>query len=232
MEKEYVRIGYSSIKMFELPLFPLNLVLFPGMPLQLHVFEERYKKLVQVCLQSNRSFGVALIRSGSEALGPLPEPFSIGCMARIVDLQRLDDGRMNLMLVGKERFRILSLDRDSAPYLVGKAEFYPMVSGNLKRLRKETAHLRPRIERYVQQLIRLSDLHKDPDPLPDDPEMIAYLAAILLQVPLNEKQTFLEAESTEDLIHLLDSVLVRELALMRAMLAESSRDGIGVFSRN
>jgi len=218
--------------MFDLPIFPLNLVLFPGMPLHLHIFEDRYKKLVQACLASDRTFGVALIRSGAEALGPLPEPYSVGCAARIVDVQPLEDGRMNLIVVGRERFRIISLDRLSAPYLIGHVEKYPLKTGDAAYLHWAAAHLRPRIERYLELLIRLSDLQKDPEPLPDDSELIAYLAAILLQIPFTEKQALLETEKASDLFSQLDSIFNRELALMRAMLSESSRNGIGTFSRN
>ena len=218
--------------MFDLPLFPLNLVLFPGMPLHLHIFEDRYKKLVQSCLVSDRTFGVALIQKGQEAMGPLPEPYSVGCTARIIDVQPMEDGRMNLIVVGRERFRILSVDRQSAPYLIARVEKYPLKSGNRANLHWSAAHLRPRVERYLELLIRLSDVQKDPEPLPDDSELIAYLAAILLQIPFTEKQELLETETSTDLFNRLDSIFDRELALLRAMLSESSRDGIGPFSRN
>ena len=221
-----------DVNVMELPLFPLNVVLFPGMPLQLHIFEERYKEMVQVCLQSNRMFGVALIRSGVEASGALPEPYTVGCLARIVDIQPLDEGRMNLTVVGRERMQILSLDRESAPYLIGIVEPFPLNDGNEDNLQRVAKQMRPRIEQYLQLLIRISDHQKEPDPLPEDPKLVAYLAAILLQIPLAEKQAFLEMETATGFYDLLGGVLNRELALMRAMLSESSRDGIGVFSRN
>ena len=61
--------------MLELPLFPLNTVLFPGMPLNLHIFEERYKRMMQACIESSKPFGVVLIKQGLEAHGPLADPF-------------------------------------------------------------------------------------------------------------------------------------------------------------
>lgn len=216
----------------DLPLFPLNLVLFPGMPLQLHVFEKRYQQLVHDCLKTDRQFGVALIQRGSEALGPLPEPYPVGCLARIMDIQPLSEGRMNLMVIGHERFRVRSFDRQSAPYLIGKAEPYPLETGDLKKLKQEAARVRPRIEQYVQLLVQMSDQQKEPEPLPEEDEMIGNLAAILLQVPLQDKQALLEAESAIEQLALLDLVLNRELPLMRALLTESSRSGIGMFSRN
>jgi len=221
-----------DVNVMELPLFPLNVVLFPGMPLQLHIFEERYKEMVQACLRSERMFAVALIRSGEEALGPLAEPHMVGCLAQIVEVQPLEEGRMNLTVVGRERVRIHSLDRQSAPYLIGKVEPYPLKAVITDDLQRVAGQMRPRIEQYVHLLIRISDHHKEPDPLPEDPKLVAYLAAILLQIPLAEKQAFLEAETATGLYNLLEGVINRELALLRAMLSESSRDGIGVFSRN
>ncbi len=104
----------------ELPLFPLNSVLFPGAVLPLHIFEERYKKMVNLCLESNSPFGVLLIRSGSE-VDEAAEPFEVGTTARIVRVQHLDAGRMNLICVGEQRFR-LSRRVSQTPYLVGEVE--------------------------------------------------------------------------------------------------------------
>jgi len=104
----------------ELPLFPLNSVLFPGATLPLHIFEERYKLMIGRCLQSGSPFGVLLIRSGNE-VGEATEPFEVGTTARIVRVQHLDEGRMNLVCLGERRFRLLRKLRDT-PYLVGEAE--------------------------------------------------------------------------------------------------------------
>ena len=94
----------------ELPLFPLNSVLFPGATLPLHIFEERYKLMIGRCLQSGSPFGVLLIRSGNE-VGEATEPFEVGTTARIVRVQHLDEGRMNLVCLGEQRFRLLGTVR-------------------------------------------------------------------------------------------------------------------------
>jgi Lon protease-like protein len=104
----------------ELPLFPLNSVLFPGAILPLHIFEERYKQMIGRCLQSGSPFGVLLIRSGNE-VGEATEPFEVGTTARIVRVQHLDERRMNLICLGERRFRLLRKLRDT-PYLVGEVE--------------------------------------------------------------------------------------------------------------
>ena len=104
----------------ELSLFPLNSVLFPGATLPLHIFEERYKLMIGRCLQSGSPFGVLLIRSGNE-VGEATEPFEVGTTARIVRVQPLDEGRMNLVCLGERRFRLLRKLRET-PYLVGEVE--------------------------------------------------------------------------------------------------------------
>ena len=104
----------------ELPLFPLNSVLFPGATLPLHIFEERYKLMIGRCLQSGSPFGVLLIRSGNE-VGEATDPFEVGTTARIVRVQPLDEGRMNLVCLGERRFRLLRKLRET-PYLVGEVE--------------------------------------------------------------------------------------------------------------
>lgn len=104
----------------ELPLFPLNTVLFPGATLPLHVFEERYKQMINQCLASRTPFGVLLIRSGNE-VGTPTEPFEIGTTASIAHVQRLQEGRLNLVCVGGQRFRVLRTVSDE-PYLVGEVE--------------------------------------------------------------------------------------------------------------
>ena len=120
--------------MFELPIFPLNTVLFPGMPLSLHIFEDRYKLMIGKCLQERRAFGVVLIRQGAEALGPLAEPNKIGCTAFISQVERLHQGRMNIGVIGQRRFRIISLDTELSIFRSPKAsrrarKFWPIDSG-------------------------------------------------------------------------------------------------------
>src|SRR5438045_9705996 len=102
-----------------LSLFPLNTVLFPGMPLPLHIFEERYKLMIGRCIEEERPFGVVLIQSGPEVGGPAV-PHLVGTTAHIAAVKHADDGRMNLIAIGQERFQILEVVRQ-APYLIAPA---------------------------------------------------------------------------------------------------------------
>src|SRR6185295_4168291 len=104
----------------ELPIFPLNTVLFPGGRLPLHIFEERYKLMVSRCLGRGEPFGVCLIRAGQEVGAPA-EPFGIGTTAYIREVQELDEGRLNIVCIGGERF-ILGEITSSTPYITARIE--------------------------------------------------------------------------------------------------------------
>jgi Lon protease-like protein len=203
--------------MFELPLFPLNTVLFPGMPLPLHIFEDRYKQMINNCLEEKEPFGVVLIRNGKEALGPLAQPHSIGCTARIVEVQKLSDGRMNINSVGERRFRIISLNYD-APYLIGNVEYYPLGEGDPEQLLKVAGSLVPKVKQYMHILNEVEEIDLDPEHLPGDPLILAHLSAVLLQIPAEKKQELLTSASALDLLNNTNQIYRREIAFMRAMV--------------
>src|SRR5262245_66168313 len=118
--------------MYELPLFPLNTVLFPGMPLRLHIFEERYKLMIGRCYAEGEPFGVTLIKRGQE-VGGRAEPFQIGCKAVITEVEPLEGGRMNIVAVGSERFQIHSL-KHNQPYLIGMVDSLPLANDDSQYL--------------------------------------------------------------------------------------------------
>jgi Lon protease-like protein len=198
-------------------LFPLHTVLFPGMPLPLHIFEERYKQMINLCLEEEVPFGVVLIRNGSEALGPLAEPHSIGCTARIVGVQKLPEGRMNITTLGENRFRILSLDYESA-YLTGEVEYYPISVDQSDQLIPIARRLTPKIKQYMQLLNEIDEIELQPGNLPDDPLELAYLGAILLQMPPEKKQELLISASALDMLQAANRIYDREIAFLRAII--------------
>ena len=174
--------------MFELPLFPLNIVLFPGMPLSLHIFEDRYKLLIGKCIQERQPFGVVLIKKGIEASGPLAEPHLVGCTAYVSQVERLEQGRMNIGAIGRERFRIISMDQ-SQSYLVGQVERYPIGDLNPGKQKQAADRLRPWVIRYLAILPEVEDMAIEPRLLPEEALPLAYLAATLLQVPSEQTKT-------------------------------------------
>src|SRR5215831_17790487 len=116
----------ESLDKGELPLFPLEqVVLFPGMSLPLRVFEDRYKVMIGACQVTDQVFGVVLIRSGRE-VGDPADPETVGCTARMVRVDRIPDGRMHILTIGEQRFRLLGQARVMPEgYLVGDVALLP-----------------------------------------------------------------------------------------------------------
>lgn len=198
--------------MYHLPLFPLHTVLFPGIPLDLQVFEPRYRQLVEHCMQSEPVFGVNLIRQGEEANGPLPMPFAVGCTARIIDVHTQPDGRLHLTALGGERYLIEELDF-SLPYLAGQVRDWPLEPPlslpSPARLKRLTLTYLKLIGRLVGEVVDLRVKQ-----LPAEPLRQIYLSAALLQLPAIEKQPLLEAPGVSQLYRELLRLYRRELAVL------------------
>ena len=217
--------------MFELPLFPLNTVLFPSTPLRLHIFEERYKRMISVCLTTHQPFGVVLIRQGREALGPLAEPYSIGCTAQIIQVQRLEEGRMNISAVGLERFRILSLDKHTQSYLIGYVEPYPLSNPEPATVQSAANHLRSWVNQYLAAFAEAGAGQIDVEQLPDEPLEFTYAAAALLQISAQNKQELLSMDTATHLLESLTTIYRREVALVKVIYSRG-QEMKGAFSPN
>jgi Lon protease-like protein len=217
---------------YELPLFPLNTVLFPSTPVYLHIFEARYLQMIDECIEQRRLFGVVLIKRGSEALGPLAEPYRVGCTAEIAEVEKLPQGRLNLVAVGRERFRILSLDEQSRLFLVGTVEPFPLEESAPGALEEAAAALRPWLERYLRLLPVSGEGQLALQELPAEPQTLISLAAALLQVPPVQKQTLLEAPGLTDIAAGLLAMLRREVSFLQAMHSKKAGPGKEPFSQN
>lgn len=212
----------------ELPLFPLNTVLFPSLPLPLHIFEERYRLMIGTCIVTDREFGVCLIREGVEVGGPA-EPYEIGTVARIGEVERLPDGRMNLMSFGIGRFRLAEIVQRE-PYLIGRVTALPPAAEQPDAaLVEEVATRLLRFLGEVRQAQRLPAR----DELIADVDRLSYLAAATLNLPPPRRQAFLEVDSATARLEQVRELLRREIDSAR--LFQQQGDGgpmIGPFSRN
>jgi len=213
-----------------LPLFPLNVVLFPGMALPLHIFEPRYRQLINTCISASSPFGVVLIKEGAE-VGSAATPHPVGTAAHITNVDRLPDGRLNIETVGYERFRILALHSDQ-PYLTATVEPYPMAGGGGPPARQAARALTPWLLRYLNLLGEAAATKFEPNVLPTSPERLAYLAAIVAQIPMDEKQALLDAPAADELLRRERVLLRREISLMRAMLTHPRAHDTTPFSPN
>ncbi len=218
--------------MSTLALFPLETVLFPGMQLKLHIFEERYKSMINQCIESQRGFGIALIRSGREALGPAALPHEVGCAVTLSEVQRLPQGRMNIVVTGQRRFRIKALDRSQA-YLVGEVEYFQPAEDKPKLIQACGGRLRPLVLRYLKMLTANEDTEIDPDKFPNSARAVAQVGAILLQADNETKQELLALDSLSRLMLALLEQYRLEVALLEAQLSPPGTDfDIGSFSSN
>lgn len=187
--------------------------------------------MIAGCLADHTPFGVVLIRHGSEALGPLAEPYRIGCTAQIIQAENLKGGRINITTLGKERFRILKLDNRSQPYLVGQVETYPLSGADGPDLSAPRNELRLRLGRYLARLSAANLLELSEPDLPGNPVLLAYLAAAVLHITPIQKQQILSISGARDLLVRLVTVYDRELALLERFLQEPAEPN-EVFSRN
>lgn len=205
------------------PLFPLNTVLFPGMPLHLHIFESRYKLMLNHLLNQEPVFGVVLIKRGLESLGPLAEPHQIGTCARIIKADPLQDGCFNLTIIGEKRFRVKSISH-KFPYLTAETEDYPIDFKRPLDVYRRIRHLRNQVQFYLQTINRLDDMQVDLEQIqmPDDPFTLIFLAASLLQIPAHEKQPALTAESALEICLTVERIYRRENAMLRKLIPISA----------
>ena len=211
--------------MSKLPLFPLHTVLFPGIPIHLNIFEERYRLMLQQCIKENLPFGVTLIKQGSEAMGPLATPYPVGCTARILHLEPLADGRINLTAIGDERFRIHGLN-DQNPYLIGDVEFLGFSNTGIINLSEAVSRLKPWVRHYLSLLSRFEVDYFDLSriEIPPDPLHMVYLAASLLQIPPIEKQSILSIASLGTLFEHMQRLYRRETAVLKYQLRYTNLD--------
>lgn len=217
----------------EMPLFPLNTVLFPGTPLQLYIFEPRYKLMMQRCLRTQKRFGVSFIRHGFEAFAPLAEPYSVGCVAQIAHVQRLEEGEMNIVAVGTERFRILSISVHEDAYLEAVIEPYPLEVHSLAYGWDQAKRLRAQVDGYVRRLVEATGGQVNLEPFPDDPVSLAYLAAAMVQIPPLQKQQLLEINRVDELLDHLLGIFRLERPLLDVLLRRGDEDEEAMsFSRN
>lgn len=186
-----------------LPLFPLNLVLFPGMPLPLHIFEERYKAMIGECRDTDKPFGVVLIKEGLE-VGEPADPYMTGTAARIIQVEQLDDGRMNILTQGERRFQVMEITQ-KVPYLVGLVRYLDEERGDTPV--QMLAEMVEGFSRYLRNIEALSGGWTAGAQLPQDPVLLSYAVAGSLDVPTAVRQQILESATAAHRLEILGPLL-------------------------
>lgn len=195
----------------ELPLFPLHVVLFPGRPLPLHIFEPRYRQMLRDCMDDDRRFGVVAIRSGHE-VGGGAKTFGVGTVARIDSVIELPDGRADIVTRGEQRFRVVER-LPEAPY--PRAQVEPLVDAAPC---SQAVDLANRVRRLLVPY--LASLGAPPELLvrvPEEPVSLSYLAAAAAQVEVPEQQRLLELGTCAERLEAALATLRRETGMMRRL---------------
>jgi uncharacterized protein len=202
-----------------LPLFPLASVLFPGMLLPLHIFEPRYRLLLQRSVQTDQPFGIVLIRSGQE-VGGSAEPHRIGTTARVVGTTPLPGGRSFIIARGERRFEIETIDAEREPYLVGEVRYLDEDDG------ADAAELADRAAdsfgQYLTGIISTSNDARTEVPLGElregTPAEVSYRIAGGLGIDASERQRLLETERAAPRLESVIRLLERENTLLKELL--------------
>jgi len=195
-----------------LPIFPLELVLFPGAPLPLHIFEDRYKEMIGECVAAKRPFGV--VRAMAQAVA------EVGCTADIIEVvKKYEDGQLDIICEGRQRFEVVQLDQELA-YLRAEVAFFddePEASS--------PEHTQKAIECYSELMSMVENEAETPEP--DDPQLSFHLIAPL-PVDLDFKQTILASRSEAKRIAMTAEYLTAVLPRMkRAIKAREKAGGNG-----
>ena len=209
-----------------LPLFPLGLVLLPGLVLPLHVFEERYRRLVQDLLalpEPERRFGVVAIRSGREVgAGGASDLHEVGCVARLRQVTAHDDGRFDLVTTGAERFRLDALDLEG-PYPSGSVTLLPEgldeAGGEaVAEAQLLDAAVRASFTGYLDALGQVGVSAEELD-LPASSLALSYVVAASVQIDLDDRQRLLACPDGAARLRAELALLRRETTLLSALAA-------------
>lgn len=192
-----------------LPLFPLPVVLFPGVTLPLHIFEPRYRRMVSDCMTGDRSFALVRLPEGM-AERELP-PGSIGCVARIEKMDLLPDGRSNLSVAGVERVVLEQFVESAAPYHVARMSSYLDTEPPRPDDETRADSLRETFDRVIAAARALTGEQRDLPPLPDDPTLLVFRIAAMIDIDLETRQQLLESRSPRLRLERLQELLDRAL---------------------
>jgi Lon protease-like protein len=178
-----------------IPIFPLpNVVLFPNVFLPLHIFEDRYRQMVTDALSGERMIGMVLLQPGHENdYDGTPPVYDVGCAGLITHVERLNDGRFNIVLRGLERFRIVGEEDPAPPVLYRRAYIAPLAEAAALDRPELLKSERQKLEALLAPLFTGTLAARGlPQQMPDD-ELINALAQYLELEPI-EKQALLERD--------------------------------------
>ena len=204
----------------ELPLFPVNTVLFPGQALSLHVFEERYKLMINRCLEKDQPIGIVLIREGEE-VGEPATPHDVGTLAAILETDRRETGEIDIIAVGQERFVIRQILQER-PYLIGQVETLLSRGEDTPRAMALSRRASELLPKYVEVLAQATGTLVQVVNAPKEPSEVAFLVALTLQIEHPERQGLLATPDIREMLFQELVLLRREITICDYMISTQS----------
>lgn len=191
----------------ELPVFPLPVVLFPGVPLPLHIFEPRYRQMLLDVRGGNNLFGVSYF-DPSTATSEVPPAGHTGCVAEVTETQVFPDGRSNILTLGVVRYRIESYVERGDPYLVAKLSYFEDEEEDEAALVVLTKEVAEAFTRIAQAVRVINDERTSlPDISNTEPQRLSFLVAAAMEIEADVKQELLELRSTFERLERLQAML-------------------------
>ena len=207
-------------ELIRLPLFPLNVVMFPNTSIPLQIFEDRYKQMLRDCLDGDSRFGVTLIKEGVE-VGEPATPHSVGTVADIVHVNRVSDDRFFISIFGRERFEIVAISQQR-PYLAADVRLLAD-DEEVDVPPTEMAQIRKAATEHARLRYGLSGGWVRESELPAEPLDLSYFIGGMLQVSLEEKQALLAETSTSRRLETELDLLRREGEELRKQVTQQLR---------
>ena len=196
----------------ELPLFPLPVVLFPGVPLPLHIFEPRYREMLSDIRIGNNLFGLSYFDS-STSDKDVPPAGHVGCVAEVTEEQALPDGRSNVLTIGLIRYRVDGYVERDDPYLVARVSFFEDQEEHDDALADRSREVAETFTRIARAVRILNDEHASlPDISDTEPQRLSFLVAAAMEIEAEVKQQLLELRSTGERLRRLRDMLVRAVS--------------------
>ncbi|HEX6728504.1 MAG TPA: LON peptidase substrate-binding domain-containing protein [Pyrinomonadaceae bacterium] len=193
----------------ELPLFPLPVVLFPGVPLPLHIFEPKYRQMLTDVRASNSLFGLSYFDATASS-NAVPPAGHVGCVAEVTETQSFPDGRSNILTVGVIRYRIEGYVERGDPYLVARVNFFEDDDEDVALLIDSARDVADTFTRIAQAVRTINDERAGlPDISDTEPQRLSFLVAAAMEIEVDVKQELLELRSTSERLQRLRGMLNR-----------------------
>ena len=193
----------------ELPLFPLSVVLFPGVPLPLHIFEPRYRKMLEDIRAGNNLFGLSYF-DASTSEREVPPLGSVGCVAKVTDTQYFPDGRSNILTVGVIRYQIEAYVERGDPYLVARVSYFEDEADDSEAIGESSREVAETFTRIARAVRTINDERANlPDIADTEPQRLSFLVAAAMEVDTEVKQDLLELRVTSERLRRLRDILSR-----------------------